>query len=84
MRMRFLVAGMLAGGILLSVLGWLTAAMLPPRYKQFKDPRAVVETIRANVASNDVYTAPEGLFVSVSLAGIRDLSFAQKQFADCC
>ena len=64
--MRFLVAGMLAGGIILSVLGWLTAAILPPRYKQFRDPPAVVETIRANVSSNDVYTAPQGLFVSVS------------------
>jgi len=67
MRMRFLVGGMLAGGIILSVLGWLTAAILPPRYKQFRDPRAVVETIRANVSSNDVYTAPQGLFVAVSL-----------------
>ncbi len=67
MRTRFLVAGMLAGGMVLSVLGWLTAAILPPRYKQFRDPRAVVETIRANVSSNDVYTAPQGLFVSVSL-----------------
>ena len=35
MRTRFLVAGVLAGGIVLSVLGWLTAAILPPRYKRF-------------------------------------------------
>jgi hypothetical protein len=65
--MRFVVAGTLAGGIVLSVLGWLTAAILPPRYKQFRDPQAVVETIRANVSANDVYTAPQGLFVAVSL-----------------
>jgi hypothetical protein len=67
MRARFLVAGMSAGGIILGVLGWLTAAILPPRYRQFRDPRAVVETIRAHVSSNGVYTAPQGLFVSVSL-----------------
>ena len=67
MRRRFVIAGTLLGGVLLSFLNWLTAALLPPRYKQFRDPGAVVETIRANVSGNDVYTAPQGLFVSVSL-----------------
>ena len=67
MRRRFVIAGTLLGGVLLSFLNWLTAALLPPRYKQFRDPRAVVETIRANVSGNDIYTAPQGLFVSVSL-----------------
>jgi hypothetical protein len=55
------------GGVILSVLGWFTAAILPPRFKPFKDPQAVVETVRANVTTNDIYTAPQGLFVSVSL-----------------
>lgn len=64
---RFLITGMLAGGLVLSVLNWVTAAILPPRYKQFKDPHAVVEAIRANVSGNDIYTAPQGLFVSVSI-----------------
>jgi hypothetical protein len=67
MLTRFLITGTLAGGVVLSVLNWVTAAILPPRYKQFKDPRAVVETIRANVSGNDIYTAPQELFVSVSL-----------------
>ena len=67
MRRRFVIAGTLLGGVLLSFLNWLTAALLPPRYKQFRDPGAVVETIRANVSGNDIYTAPQGLFVSVSL-----------------
>src|SRR5262245_66612800 len=65
--MRFLITGTLAGGLVLSVLNWVTAAILPPRYKQFSDPSAVVEAIRANVSGNDIYTAPQGLFVSVSL-----------------
>lgn len=64
---RFLIAGTLVGGMLLTVLGFVTAALLPPRYKPFKDPAAVVETIRANTTSNEIYTAPQGLFVSVSL-----------------
>ena len=64
---RFLITGTLAGGLVLSILNWVTAAILPPRYKQFRDPSAVVEAIRANVSGNDVYTAPQGLFVSVSL-----------------
>lgn len=64
---RFLITGTLAGGLVLSVLNWVTAAILPPRYKQFKDPHAVVEAIRANVSGNDIYTAPQGLFVSVSI-----------------
>jgi hypothetical protein len=67
MRTRFLIAGTLTGGIVLSLLGWLTAAILPPRFKQFSDPHAVVETIRANAATNDIYAAPQGLFVAVSL-----------------
>ena len=67
MRHRFIIAGTLAGGVLLSLLNWLTAALLPPRFKQFRDPGAVVETIRTNVSGNDIYTAPQGLFVSVSL-----------------
>lgn len=67
MRRRFIVAGTLVGGILLSLLNWLTAAVLPPRFKQFRDPRAVVETVRSNVTGNDIYAAPQGLFVSVSL-----------------
>jgi hypothetical protein len=67
MPARFLITGTLAGGLVLSVLNWLTAAVLPPRYKQFRDSPAVVEAIRANVSGNDIYTAPQGLFVSVSL-----------------
>ena len=67
MRRRFMIVGTLAGGVLLSLLNWLTAALLPPRFKQFRDPGAVVETIRSNVSGNDIYTAPQGLFVSVSL-----------------
>ena len=67
MNRRFLVAGTLVGGVLLSLLNWLTAALLPPRFKQFRDPRAVVETVRSNVSGNDIYAAPQGLFVSVSL-----------------
>jgi hypothetical protein len=64
---RFLIAGTIVGGVLLSMLGFVTAALLPPRYKPFKDPAAVVETIRANTTTNEIYTAPHGLFVSVSL-----------------
>src|SRR5262249_14668021 len=67
MRRRFIIAGTLLGGVLLSLLNWVTAALLPPRFKQFRDPGAVVETIRSNVSGNDIYTAPQGLFVSVSL-----------------
>jgi hypothetical protein len=64
---RFLIAGTLAGGVLLTALGFVTAALLPPRFKPFRDPAAVVETIRANTTTNEIYTAPQGLFVSVSL-----------------
>jgi hypothetical protein len=67
MRRRFIIVGTLVGGVLLTLLNWLTAALLPPRYKQFRDPGAVVEIIRSNVSGNDIYTAPQGLFVSVSL-----------------
>src|SRR5262245_34364491 len=67
MHCRFIIAGTLVGGILLSLLNWLTAAVLPPRYKQFRDTGAVVETVRSNVSTNDIYAAPQGLFVSVSL-----------------
>jgi hypothetical protein len=67
MLTRFLITGTLTGGLVLSVLNWVTAAILPPRYKQFRDSHAVVEAIRANVSGNDIYTAPQGLFVSVSL-----------------
>jgi hypothetical protein len=67
MRTRFLIAGTLAGGLVLTILNWVTAGMLPPRYKQFRNPAAVAETIRANVDEDDIYTAPPGLFVSVSL-----------------
>src|SRR5215510_8668454 len=64
---RFLTAGTLLAGMLLSVLNWLTAAILPPRYKEFRAPQAVVEAIRANVAEDDIYTAPQGLFAAVAL-----------------
>ena len=67
MLTRFLTAGTLLGGLVLSLLNWFTAAILPPRFQQFRDPYAVVETIRANVSGDDIYTAPQGLFVSVSL-----------------
>ncbi len=67
MHTRFLITGTLAGGLVLSILNWLTAAILPPRYQQFRDPQAVVEAVRANASGNDIYTAPQGLFVSVSL-----------------
>jgi hypothetical protein len=66
MRTRFLIIGTLVGGLVLSVLGWITAAILPLRYEQFEDASAVVQAIQANVAGNDIYTAPEGLFTSVS------------------
>jgi hypothetical protein len=67
MPTRFLLTGTLVGGLVLTILNWVTAAILPPRYKQFSNPPAVVEAIRANVLGNDIYTAPPGLFVSVSL-----------------
>lgn len=64
---RFMIVGTLVGGLLLSVLNWFAAAILPPRFKQFRDAHAVVETIRSNISGNDIYAAPQGLFVSVSL-----------------
>lgn len=64
---RFLLVGTRAGGLLISILNWFAAAVLPPRYKQFRNPRAVVETVRSNVSSNDIYAVPQGLFVAVSL-----------------
>lgn len=64
---HFLLVGTVAGGLLLSILNWFAAAVLPPRYKQFRNPQAVVETIRSNVSSNDIYAVPQGLFVAVSL-----------------
>jgi hypothetical protein len=67
MRARFLIVGTLVGGTLLTLLGFVTAGILPPRYKPFKDPHAVAETIRANAPTDDIYTAPDGLFVAVSL-----------------
>lgn len=67
MHRRFIAVGTLVGGMLLTLLNWLTAAVLPPRFKQFRDPQAVVEAVRSNVSGNDIYTAPQGLFVSVSL-----------------
>lgn len=62
MLTRFLIAGTLAGGFVLIVLNWVTAAILPPRHRQFKDPAAVVKALRGNVPENDIYTAPQGLF----------------------
>jgi hypothetical protein len=65
--LRFLIAATLVGGLCLSVLNWLTAAILPPRYRTFRAPQAVVETILANVAEDDIYTAPQGVFAAVAL-----------------
>jgi len=62
-----LIAGTLLGGLVLNLLNWLTAGILPPRYKQFRAPQDVVETIRANVVEDDIYTAPQGVFVAVAL-----------------
>jgi hypothetical protein len=64
---QFPIVGTLLGGLVLSVLNWLTAAILPPRYKQFREPQSVVETIRANVVEDDIYTAPQGVFAAVAL-----------------
>jgi len=75
---RFLIAGTLVGGLLLSVLNWFAAAVLPPRFKQFRNAQAVVEAIRSNAFSNDIYAAPQGLFVAVSL---RDASGGPVNFA---
>jgi len=66
-RAQFLISGTLVGGTLLTLLGFVTAGMLPPRYKPFTDPRAVVDAMRANAPTNDIYTSPDGLFVAVSL-----------------
>jgi hypothetical protein len=76
-RARFLISGTLVGGTLLTLLGFVTAGMLPPRYKPFTDPRAVADAIRANAPTNDIYTSPDGLFVAVSLrpAGVARPSF---------
>jgi len=79
MPLRFLIVGTLTGGLALSLLGWFTAGILPPRFRPFKDPHAVVEAIRANVSENDIYTAPQGLFVAVSLR--PDLSSPLQPFA---
>ena len=64
MLTRCLITGTLTGGL---VLSWVTAAILPPRYKQFRDSHAVVEAIRSSVSGYDINTTPQGLFASVSL-----------------
>src|SRR5262245_21628513 len=74
---KFLIAGTLVGGLLLSILNWFAAVILPPRYKQFRNAQAVVETISSNVFGNDIYAARQGLFVAVSL---RDSSAGAVNF----
>ena len=68
---RFLLVGTLLGGVLLFVLNWFAAAVLPPRYRQFRNAEAVVEAVRSNTTSNDIYAAPQGLFVAVSLLPVE-------------
>jgi hypothetical protein len=60
---RFLIAGTLAGGLVRSILNGRNPAS---SLQAIQDPLAVVETIRSNVSADDIYTAPQGLFVSVS------------------
>jgi hypothetical protein len=64
---RFLISGTLVGGLLLFVLNWFSAAVLPPRYKQFVNSEAAVDAIRSNTTGNGIYAARQGLFVAVAL-----------------
>src|SRR5215831_12398607 len=68
---RFLLVGTLLGGVLLFVLNWFAAAVLPPRYRQFRNAEAVVEAVRSNTTRNDIYAARQGLFVAVSLLPVE-------------
>jgi hypothetical protein len=65
MRARFLVVATIAGGLVLFVLNALAARVLPPRFQQFRDARAVNDAVRGNAAGNGMYSAP-GLFVAAS------------------
>ena len=64
---RFLIAGTLAGGLVLSVLNWFTAAILPPRYQQFTHPQAVVEAVGLRLASQLVAECAVALGLSLLL-----------------
>jgi hypothetical protein len=81
MRVRFLFAGTLIGGILLSLLGWLTAAILRPRFKQFRDanwegfPLVHLLAVAGYLSANWFVT---GLVLGV-LRGKLDLSSPQVQ-----
>ncbi len=75
MNTKFLIVGTLAGGATLFAWGTVSHMLLPvseATLKEFKDSRAVVETIRANAPENGVYFAREGVFASVAL--LPDLS----------
>ena len=60
MLTRCLITGTLTGGLARRVRNWVTAAILPPRYKQFRDSHAVVEAIRASVSGKRHLHRPVG------------------------
>jgi len=66
MNAKFLILGTIVGGIVLFVWGGITHAVLPQPIREFKDPQAVVQTIRANTEGNAVYFARQGVFTSVA------------------
>ena len=66
MNAKFLVTGAIVGGIVIFLWGAVTHALLPPPLLEFKDEKAVVETIRANGSGNGVYFARRGMLASVA------------------
>lgn len=66
MNAKFLVTAAILGGITLFLWGAVSHAVLPQPLREFKDPKAAVEFVKAQAPENGVYLAGEGIFLAVS------------------
>jgi hypothetical protein len=72
MNVKYLLAGTIAGGIVLFLWGALTHSVLPQPMSYFKDDQVTIQSLRANASANGIYFSPRGVFASVAL--LPDLS----------
>lgn len=66
MNAKFLGIGAIVGGVVLFLWGGVTHAVLPQPLHEFKDDKAMVQAVRANMAGNGVYFARQGLFAAAA------------------
>lgn len=81
MSAKFLLISGVVGGLVIFVWGFVTHSAIPQPMYEFKDAKAVTESVHANAPQNGVYMTRNGLFAVVAFLPDLGDKFKEDDFS---